>query len=229
MADIKSFVIRLLDNEVSEGLAKECINSGKGFGLRIIPFNGIYGEENIEKKHRDLRISPWKSKMKKGRLGVKGCFISHYSLWLECIRVHQPIIIFEHDAVLLRPIPVNILSQFDEFLMLDPYNKMRPEYKDLHSIESKERIEEYFNNDATPKYGVMEQYAMGLQAYIIKPKAALKLIKHVSQKGYLPADIQCNKGLLNMQTIYPSVASVNPRYYGGKKLMKEESTTQKKW
>ena len=70
---------------------------------------------------------------------------------------------------------------------------------------------------------------MGLQAYIIKPKAAIKLRDAVKQNGYYPADMQCHKGILNIQTVYPSMASVNPRFYGNKKLMKEESTTQKKW
>ena len=113
--------------------------------------------------------------------------------------------------------------------MLDPYNKMKGEYQTQHQDTTKTGIAEYFNDASTSKYGVMTQYVMGLQAYIIKPSAALKLIENVRQNGYLPADIQCNKGLLNIQTIYPSIASVNPRFYGNKTLMKQESTTQKKW
>jgi GR25 family glycosyltransferase involved in LPS biosynthesis len=70
---------------------------------------------------------------------------------------------------------------------------------------------------------------MGLQAYVIKPEAARKLINDVKTNGYYPADIQCNKGIIKIETIYPSLASVNPRFYGNKKLMKQESTTQKKW
>lgn len=226
---MKSIVIRLRGIAESENLARECIESGKKQGLIIYPYDGVFGEEQIAAKHKEFEIRPWKEKMKKNRLGVKGCFLSHYSIWLHSIEIDQPIMIFEHDAVILRKVPENITDMFDEFLMLDPYNKMQKDYGSLHQIEHEISIEEYFNENSQQKYDLKHQYAMGLQAYIIKPKAAVKLIKEVKEKGYYPADMQCHKGILNLQTIYPSIASVNPRFYGNKKLMKSESTTQKQW
>lgn len=226
---MKAIVIRLRDIQESESLARECIDSGKQHNLIIYPFDGIFGETQIENKHKEFDIRPWKPKMKKGRLGVKGCFLSHYSIWLHSIEIDQPIIIFEHDAVVLRKLPDNIVDKFDEFLMLDPYNKMQKDYESLHQVEHDFSIDEYFNEDSKQKYELKHQYAMGLQAYIIKPKAAIKLRDAVKQNGYYPADMQCHKGILNIQTVYPSIASINPRFYGNKKLMKEESTTQKKW
>lgn len=226
---MKAIVIRLHGVEESERLADDCIQSGKQHGLIIYPFDGIYGEEQIKSKHEEYQIRPWKEKMKKGRLGVKGCFLSHYSIWLHSIEIDQPIIVFEHDAVILRKIPENIIDSFDEFLMLDPYNKMSKGYEALHQVEHEFAVEEYFNESSQQKYELKHQYAMGLQAYIIKPKAAVKLRDAVKEHGYYPADMQCHKGILNMQTTYPSIASVNPRFYGNKKLMKEESTTQKQW
>jgi len=226
---IEAFVIKLQGVSSSEDLAKECRLSGSKFNLEIKNFNGIYGKNNIDAAHQIFGIRPWKDKMKKNRLGVKGCFLSHYSLWKESLTKDKPIAIFEHDAVMLRPLPTNILKQFKEFLMLDPYNKMKGSYESNHLDESKIGVEEYFNNDSNPKYGVTDQYVMGLQAYIIKPEAAEKLIKNVKKNGYLPADIQCHKGLINIQTIYPSVASINPKFWNNKRLMKEESTTHKEW
>jgi glycosyl transferase, family 25 len=226
---MKAIVIRLKGISESESLARECIESGKNHNLIIYPFDGVYGEEHIADKHKEFEIYPWKEKMKKNRLGVKGCFLSHYSIWLHCIDIDQPIMIFEHDAVILRKIPENITEMFDEFLMLDPYNKMQKDYSALHQIEHTVSVEEYFNENSQQKYELNHQYAMGLQAYIIKPKAAIKLIKAVKQNGYYPADMQCHKGILNMQTIYPSIASINPKFYGNKKLMKQQSTTQKEW
>ena len=226
---IDAFVIKLSGIESSELLAQECKDSGLKFGITIKDFNGIYGDSNIEKYHTLYNIRPWKVKMKKHRIGVKGCFLSHYSLWMHSVNTNNPVLILEHDAVILRDIPENILNSFEEFLMLDPFNKMKKDYKLFHQNESKKGIEEYFNPDVSPKYGVMEQYTMGLQAYIIKPIAASKLINHVKEHGYLPADIQCNKGLINIQTIYPSIAAINPKFWGNKKLMKEESSTHKQW
>lgn len=226
---IDAFVIKLSGIESSENLANQCKQSGIQFGLKIQDFDGIYGEFQIEKYHKLYNIKPWKVKMKKHRIGVKGCFLSHYSLWLHCLSISKPIIIFEHDAVMLRPLSEDIINNFNEFLMLDPYNKMKKDYQTLHQNESKQGIEEYFNPDVSPKYGVLSQYTMGLQAYIIKPNAAIKLITYVKLYGYLPADIQCNKSLINIETIYPSVAAINPRFWGNKKLMKEESSTHQQW
>lgn len=226
---MKAIVIRLKDISESETLARECIDSGKQHNLIIYPYDGIFGEEQIAAKHTEFEIRPWKEKMKKNRIGVKGCFLSHYSIWLHAIEIDRPIMIFEHDAVILRKVPENIEEMFDEFLMLDPYNKMQKDYGSLHQIEHTMSVEEYFNENSQQKYDLNYQYAMGLQAYIIKPKAAIKLVEEVKKNGYYPADMQCHKGILNMQTIYPSIASVNPRFYGNKKLMKQESTTQKQW
>ncbi len=225
---MKAYVIRLKDIESSELLAQECIDSASKFNLTVKPFNGIYGEEQINKQHELFKIRPWKAKMKKHRLGVRGCFLSHFTLWKCCVQEQVPYIIFEHDAVMLRPLPQRVEDKFFEFLMLDPYNKMKKEYEQQHQDITQTGIKEYFNNDVHPKYGVTDQYAMGLQAYIIKPKAAKRLISYVEKNGYLPADIQCNKGLLSIETIYPSIASINPKFYD-KKLMKEESTTHKLW
>jgi GR25 family glycosyltransferase involved in LPS biosynthesis len=228
MANIKTVVIRLENIESSEILANECIKSGEKNELSISPFNGIYGEANIRMYERHFQIRP-RRKIKKKRLGVQGCFLSHYSLWMNCLKTETPVLVLEHDAYILRPLPPNILNLFDEFLLLDPYNKMRSDYVTNHDIEREFAIEEYRNLYFKPKYEVSYEYAMGLQGYIIKPKAASKLIQDVTKNGYLPADIQCNKSIINIQTIYPGIVSINPKFYNDKSLMKQESTTHKKW
>ena len=227
---MKAIVIRLRGIEQSENLAQACIDSGKNHGLIIYPFDGVYGEDQIAEKHKEFGIHPWREKMKKGRLGVKGCFLSHYSIWLHCVETDRPIMVFEHDAFVLRPMPNDVEQKFKEFLMLDPYNKNSKHYGSLHQDQSMDaQITEYFNENSQKKYSIQDQYVMGTQAYIIKPAAASKLIASVKKLGYYPADMQCNKGIINIQTMYPSIASLNPMFYGNKKLIKEESTTQKRW
>lgn len=228
---MKSFVIRLKGVATSEHLADECVSSGTTHGLTINRFDGIYGLEAIEETMVRLNVKPFSAKMKKNRLGVKGCFLSHYSLWLKSIELNTPLIIFEHDSVLLRPIPKNIFDLFDEFLLLDPYNKFAGDYGNKHLSDAERPfvITEYSNIESRKKYGINTEYAMGLQTYIIKPKAAQKLVDSIKETGFFPADMQCNKGIINLQTIYPSLASVNSKFYSDKVLMTELSTTQKKW
>jgi len=228
---MKSYVIRLKDIDTSELLAEECINSGKRFGLNIEKFDGIYGKESIEYYTTALNVHPWKEKFKKGRLGVKGCFLSHYTLWTKCLELNEPICIFEHDAIVLDSFPFDIENTFNDFLLLDPYNKFSSEYVNLHksSRSNEQKITTYFNPNSRKKYGIDSEYAMGLQGYIIKPSAALKLKESIKETGYYPADMQCNKSILNLETVSKPLVSINPKYYNNVKLMSSESSTQYKW
>jgi GR25 family glycosyltransferase involved in LPS biosynthesis len=229
--NMKAFVIRLKDIEPSETLSKECIESGKIFGLDIDPFDGIYGEENIKSKTEHFNIRPFSEGMKKGRLGVKGCFLSHYSLWLKCLEINEPILICEHDAMIISPLPNNIEDSFNEFLILDPFNKFSKSYVDSHkhSHTLPQKIIEYTNIESRKKYGVTSEYAMGLQAYVIKPSAVKKLQEKIKINGYLPADMQCNKETIYLETVTSSVASINKKFYNNVAEMQNQSTTQKKW
>jgi glycosyl transferase family 25 len=228
---MKSYVIRLKNIETSETLAADCVQSGKAHGLDINLFDGIYGQENIDFQTEKLNVRPWKKKLKKGRLGVKGCFLSHYSLWLKSIELNEPLIIFEHDAYILQPLPQNLETMFDEFLILDPFNKFSSSYLEKH-LEAKnnpQQIIEYTNTESRKKYGIDTEYAMGLQAYIIKPKAAIKLKQSIFETGYYPADMQCNKGIINLETVMQPIASINKKYYNNVELMTAESSTQYSW
>lgn len=226
-----SYVIRLKDDPTSESLADECVASGKRFGLEIEKFNGIYGLENIKRVTQDYKIRPYSEGMKKGRVGVKGCFLSHYTLWNKSLELDSPILILEQDAEIISKIPKNIENMFDEFLLLDPFNKFSKGYaSDIEqSLQKEQKIVEYFNSSSRRKYGVVSEYAMGLQAYIIKPKAVEKLKKSIFEKGYVPADMQCNKDLLKLQTVNKIIASVNKKFYGDTVAMSQASTTKRSW
>lgn len=228
--NLKSYVIRLVNIEPSETLADECVKSGKIHNLSIIKFDGIYGKECIESKTKELGIRPYKEKMKKGRLGVKGCFLSHYLLWLRCIELNEPILICEHDAVILTKITNDILD-FEDILILDPYDKFSSAYKSNHleSQKNSQKIVEYFNKDSRKKMEVSAEYPKGLQAYIIKPQAAKKIQEIVKDNGYLPADVQVNKSIVQIHTVTRPIASINIRYQDNLKLMAEESSTKQSW
>jgi GR25 family glycosyltransferase involved in LPS biosynthesis len=228
---MKAFVIRLKGIDSSESLAQECILSGQQHDLHIEPFDGIFGEEDIKNTTARYGIRPFREGMKKNRLGVKGCFLSHYTLWLKCIELNEPLIIFEQDAVVLSPLIENIDSKYKEFLLLDPFNKLSKAYGKMHqeSQSLQQSVIEYSNPESRKKYGVTSEYALGLQAYIIKPSAAKKLKVSVMQNGYLPADMQCNKDIIFLETVTKSIASVNKKYYYNKAEMKAESSTRAKY
>lgn len=228
---MKAFVIRLKGIPSSEILAAECIDSGKEFNLEIVPFDGIYGLEDIAAETLKFKIRPFSEGMKKNRAGVKGCFLSHYSLWKLCLEINEPVLILEHDAVILNRLPKNIVDQFDEFLILDPFNKFSKSYVSNHyeSHKVNQQVIEYQNIESRKKYNVSSEYAMGLQGYIIKPQAVQKLQEKIFANGYLPADMQCNKDTVWLQTVSSSIVSINKKFYDNIIEMQNQSSTHKKW
>lgn len=228
---MKAYVICLKGIETSEKLAEDCITSAHLNGLEVSKFNGIYGDRVNPYINEVLKIKQGPSKMKKRRLGVLGCLASHFTLWQKSMDENETLCIFEHDGILLRKLPEDIELKFDEFLLLDPYNKFNQSYAEQHSNLAEDiiNIVEYESPESRKKYNVKSQYAMGLQAYIIKPKAAKKLIKHIRLFGFVPADMQCNKDIVNLQTVTTPLASINKIFYDNKGKMQELSTTQKVW
>ena len=210
---MKTYIIRLDDNEHSCNMAKDCFDQATKHGLGPIYFKAING--NFASYHYEqCQIVP-KKKMKKGRLGVIGCFFSHYYLWLECVNTNTPLVILEHDGYILKPFDKNILNGFSDVLKLDrldPYTKSYNEdiQSELHLPIS---IEKYKNEGVkNPDKIGTGNYFKGAYAYIIKPCAAAKLINHVKEHGHVTADQQIGDWIVDTQTTVPSLARLHPFY-----------------
>jgi len=207
---IKAYIIRLAGAELSERLANECIEAGTKYGQEIIPFGGINGHV-ADSILQSLGLFPFKQKSKASKPGVKGCFLSHYMLWKKCTELNEPIAIFEHDGMLLRPIPEDILDKFDDVLNLDACDQFSKTYEYCLNQEGPVIVQEYHNQKFKPGT-LWGEYLRGAYAYIIKPHAADKIIKHCHSHGFLPADHQIGKNLVHIQATFPSIARLHPYY-----------------
>ena len=207
---MKAKIIILKNNQLSERVAKDCIEQATRFGISVEIFNAINGleyQQHLEK----LNIRPLK-KFKKGKPGVYGCFLSHYYLWKECAESKEPYIILEHDGFLIKSLPGNILDQFDDVLKLESENPYRSTYED--------RLELTKDNNLT--YNIVEPYrdmnngagwySVGAYAYIIKPQAADKLITWIDKNGFLPADQQLGSYAITLHECKPSLARLHHFY-----------------
>jgi len=227
---MKAIVIRLRDVEESETLARECIQSGKQHDLIIYPFDGVYGEEQIAAKHKEFEIRPWKEKMKKNRLGVKGCFLSHYSIWLHAIEIDQPIIVFEHDAVIIRKIPENIEETFLDILNLDYASRIFESYEEYEkylNVNKSFEVKQIDSTSARATYQYINTHHIkGAHGYILKPNGAKKLIDAAFEHGYIAADVHINSYYLNVNYSTPSYCRINP-FFCNKKNVKAFSHTRK--
>ena len=130
-------IIVLQSSEISRSMGAKCIDRAKEFGIEAEVFDGIDGRDAHQILH-DLGLRQYKSKMKGGRLGVLGCFLSHYFLWTECVESDKPFMILEHDAWMLRPLPENVLELFPDVLKLDSLDPYSKTYNKKLSAQSEE-------------------------------------------------------------------------------------------
>ena len=215
---MKCYIIRLEENEHSCQMAKECKEQAAKFGIEAEYFKAINGHE--ADKHYNLTNVPRPRKaIKKGRLGVLGCFFSHYYLWKQCSEQTEPFCILEHDGYFLKPVTKELLDSFDDVLKLDSrdpyssnYNQMLEFEKDLPVT-----VEKYINPapKAIHKIGT-GNYFKGAYSYILKPPGARKLLEFIHKnengKGHRPADQQIGDAVLNTWTTVPTVARLHPFY-----------------
>lgn len=119
--------------------------------------------------------------------GVVGCFYSHLSLWIRCVELQEPIMIFEDDIVLyrnFRPVEwrdVLILGLGKTTYLNDPYRQY------IDNPSGPPMAVEY-NNSSMP----------GTCGYAITPAGASKLIK--TYRGYYcPSDNAIHKFVCDIE------------------------------
>lgn len=217
------------DRSFSEELADDCVASGKQFNINIEKFDAVQLDD-VAPTYEKLNLRPF-PKLKKSRdtKGVRGCFCSHYTLWQKCIELNEPVLIFEHDALIIRPIPKDITNKFSELCNLDAYSRTSKVYED--------HLKEFENYDVVPhqpkkhtERGGFHYYdkecIKGLHAYIIKPQGARALIDFTKNKGVLPADVHVNTQSVALTKTKYSLCRINPKYWLDKSKKSMNSYTR---
>lgn len=209
---MKSFVI-FVNEPISIEQADDCVKSFSDNGILVEKFQGIYNP-NIDPVWKSENLFFFhKLKDSKKRDGIRGCFLSHYLLWKKCLELNEPLLILEHDAISLRPLPKNILDNEFDVLNLDYSSRQIKDYWD--------HVEKYFGENicSWPSHqnkgysGYNKSSIPGIHAYIIKPAGADKLIKFTKSEGVLPADIQINSKILDLKYTKTSYVKINPKYW----------------
>lgn len=211
---MKNYIVRVKNNSISEMHAHECIEQAKKFNINLEIFDGVNGLE-YEFHLNKLKIVP-RYKFKKGKPGVFGCFLSHYYLWLDCVKANETFCIVEHDGWFIKPLPDDIEEHFTDVLKLDDHD---PYSKSYNNVLEKEKdlpqlFEKYYNPDAKflEKNGT-GNYIRGTYGYIIKPIAAKKLIEWIKINGFLPSDNQIGDAIVDIQVAKPSILRLHPVYF----------------
>jgi len=169
----KAYVIAVKGVEVSEMQVGEFVDSANRFNWNVEIFWGINGyNKNIDSIAREMGIKQFHDEAL-NCLGMKGCLLSHFTLWKESVDTNTPLIIFEHDAVInskWRPIEVG-----DYILKLHPI------------INVKERI-----------HYLSGLWTSSAYAYYIPPSQASKLVDFTIEYG-LPSDVVMGDKVIDLK------------------------------
>ena len=125
MAVEGTYIISIQGNKVSEQLTQQCLASCKEVGqpnVQVFPaFDATGSKIKVQQHDLGLPVGELGSikvpeflqgqaflnflRLKRCDLLMTqiACFLSHYSLWCMCLDKDRPIVILEHDAVMVKP------------------------------------------------------------------------------------------------------------------------------
>lgn len=200
---MKAFVITLEGNKYSEQVAQRCINSAAQYGVTVEKYYGVNRTNAQETMEAEGLEWTWANNNTKAKtcpftglhqfpykkangeladLNSKiGCAMSHYLLWKRCAEIDEPILILEHDAVFLRPLP-NI--DFKGICQInDPAGATRKGA--WWSQQMQKRGPGVFPKTwiTTEKERHIPDGLAGNSAYLLKPQAAQEIINFVNKVG----------------------------------------------
>lgn len=175
MSDNRVFVISLEKCTDRRFEVKQEMDSK---GIHFEFFNGIDGHNTVHPLFSDYDYKKrlWLTSGKMPSKGELGCYASHYLMWVKCLDLNKPIIVFEDDVKLNENAQNLIdfaLDKADEFGFLR-----------LEDIEDGGEYKQVLE-DSGKTINLMKDNYGGLRAYAIAPKAAAQLIKH---RWCLPVD-----------------------------------------
>lgn len=227
--NIPSFIITMQGEPISESLAEECMNSTQKFGIEPNIFHGVHGEQiESEWQKHNLKEFKFNQRIKKLNRGAIGCTISHLKLWKKCIQLQTPILILEHDAVMIRSISKNILDKFEDVCNLDWLSRITSNY-DVEVEQDRGQGVNLFK-EKRPPYSGLELYnkshIKGAHSYIIKPQGAQKLIDWLWAHGVLSADVVINSVACELSYTDTSYFRINPKYWNSTRMKGKKSFTR---
>lgn len=171
-----AYIIRIPGHAKSMEYAQRCADSCEVAGMPYKFFDAVNGTTGkVELPDKDIV-----KLLKVTNTGMTptevACFISHFLLWVHCVEIDQPIVILEHDAIMLKP-----------YLEHDVYSMIR-------FLGSMEQVSGQFNCyfPLPPHASLNSQYRFicRAHAYAVDPPICRQLIAKVIKYGIMtPLDI----------------------------------------
>jgi len=172
-----AYIIRVDGHAVSEKMAASCAESCSKIGQPYTfwqAYNGIQNPIQPPEKESDvmnlMRVTD--HYLTRGEVA---CALSHISLWNHCVQIDRPIVILEHDAVMVKPYPQHAI------------------HNSICYLGCVEQVKKGWGVYPTPPHsaeGPNYHFLCRAHAYAIDPVVAKNLLAHVIKYGIsAPLDI----------------------------------------
>lgn len=172
-----TYIITIKDNDISESLSARCAKSCEATGQPYYVWDAYDGTRNEIKvpSHHSPILDLIKVTDHYATKSEIACALSHISLWARCILLDKPILILEHDAVMIKP-----------YLKHQLFNS-------IGFLGCKEQVDKQFPVSLTPPHnieGPNYHFICRAHAYSIDPVIAKNLLARVIKDGiFAPLDI----------------------------------------
>ena len=189
-----TYVISIEGNAVSERLTQQCLASCKEVGqpnVQVFPaFDATDSKVKVQKHDLGLPIGELGSikvpqflqgqaflnflRLKRCNLLMTqiACFLSHYSLWCMCLDKDKPIVILEHDAVMVKPYLRH--HYINNIVYLGGYEQKEGSFR---------------SNDTIPPHASdqqgLDRFICRAHAYAIDPIMAKNLVSYAINHGII--------------------------------------------
>lgn len=183
-----AYIITVKGNKKSEEMSMRCQLSCQNAGMKYKVWDAYDAIEKPITEPEHLKNNDFMSMMKvtdhyltKGELA---CALSHISLWHHCATIDRPIIILEHDSIVLKK--MEIFEAYNSIIYLGGCEWAEQKWPMLsippHASEG-------------PNY----HFICRAHAYAIDPTMAKNLLAHVLKYGIVaPLDILIRTDIFNV-------------------------------
>lgn len=165
-----AYIIRLKNNTLSKKLAKRCADSCDSVGQAWQYWDAYDGIANPIKEpmHHGQVMNLIKVTDSYLTRGEVACALSHISLWARCVEQDRPLVVLEHDAVMLK--------KYENHAV----------FNSICYLGSKEQYSQGWPILPTPPHaseGNNYHFICRAHAYAVDPAVAKNMLAHVIRYG----------------------------------------------
>jgi hypothetical protein len=167
-----AYIIYLPNNKKSVELAERCLETCESVGQNAQLFEGFDGSDGTVKTPKHLENQSWVKWLKvmdhfQSPTEI-ACSLSHIALWAKCMEEDKPLIILEHDAIVVNAY------------------KHHPFYNILAYLGCQEQLQNQQKLPITPIHSSINNnwhFIHRAHAYCVDPQVAKRLFLNVLDRG----------------------------------------------